>query len=542
MKLFNKVSILFASLALVMGAGLVGSNDAKEVKADSPSVTYKVDTNTSVITTGTAPEGSTVEFKNTFSTADQMTKNNSQTLTLKGFSGNKITGITLSMKSNKSAGAGTFEATAGTTQLAAISSSTDFDSWFDNTKFTTSYKDVKVKLTNSDYLIQSDEDVIITITATINSLYCQSFTIFYEESTSSPLTGIAIEGDFSTKSYKQTEEWNNTGLVVKASYEDKTTKTISNDSVEWFYSKKPNNFESGTEYSINVYAKYKGFQSNTININGITILETAKTYQFNKMNDFNNWGTRYSKHTDYLTYPGLKIILASANKNSSTITDVPVTKGGDVEIIVTDNTTLSTAAFNFRQWNTSTKQTASLYTSTDGGQTYSYLVKSSNFVISETTLPENTNALKIRFSSTSNQIGLVDFALIKSKDTVENFINNWNTLRTNGGDNGICNYLTAANREDLEIMLARYEAFSDADKAIIAAANDGDTTIGNTIAYVTNVINNNQSTEKDYGINSGVIITSNYSIDSTSLIALFALLGIGAISAYYFIEKKKLSK
>ena len=289
-----------------------------------------------------------------------------------------------------------------------------------------------------------------------------------------------------------------------------------------------------------MYAKYKGFQSNTININGITILETAKTYQFNKMNDFNNWGTRYSKHTDYLTYPGLKIILASANKNSSTITDVPVTKGGDVEVIVTDNTTLSTAAFNFRQWNT-TKQTASLYTSTDGGQTYSYLVKSSNFVISETTLPENTNALQIRFSSTSSQIGLVDFALIKSKDTVENFINNWNTLRTNGGDNGICNYLTAANRESLEIMLGRYKAFSDTDKAIIDAAKDGDTTIGNTIVYVTNVIAGNQPTDKDY-TNSGVIITSNYSIDSTSLIALFALLGIGAISAYYFIEKKKLSK
>ena len=78
-------------------------------------------------------------------------------------------------------------------------------------------------------------------------------------------------------------------------------------------------------------------------------------------------------------------------------------------------------------------------------------------------------------------------------------------------------------------------------KAIIDAAKDGDTTIGNTITYVKNVIAGIQPTDKDY-TNSGVIITSNYSIDSTSLIALFALLGIGAISAYYFIEKKKLSK
>ena len=45
MKLFNKVSILFASLALVMGAGLVGSNDAKEVKAESKTITITSDSN-----------------------------------------------------------------------------------------------------------------------------------------------------------------------------------------------------------------------------------------------------------------------------------------------------------------------------------------------------------------------------------------------------------------------------------------------------------------------------------------------------------------
>ena len=80
MKLFNKVSILFASLALVMGAGLVGSSDAKEVKAESQSVTYKVATKESVTTTGTAPKESTVELINTYSTPEQMTNNNSQTV------------------------------------------------------------------------------------------------------------------------------------------------------------------------------------------------------------------------------------------------------------------------------------------------------------------------------------------------------------------------------------------------------------------------------------------------------------------------------
>ena len=67
-------------------------------------------------------------------------------------------------------------------------------------------------------------------------------------------------------------------------------------------------------------------------------------------------------------------------------------------------------------------------------------------------------------------------------------------------------------------------------------------TIGATINYIKNVLDGVTKTEGKYDINSGVVITSSSTYDKTSLIALFAILGIVTISGYYVIEKKKCSK
>lgn len=144
-------------------------------------VTYTVKSKTSVSTTGTAPEGSSITFKNTYNNKDQITKNNSQTYTIKGFEGCTIKKVVLSMKSNKDTGAGTFSLKAGTTELAAIKNSTTFNKWYNNTSYSASYKDVTVSLTNDSYTIKANEDVVIVIKASVNSLFCQSVTIEYEQ-------------------------------------------------------------------------------------------------------------------------------------------------------------------------------------------------------------------------------------------------------------------------------------------------------------------------------------------------------------------------
>ncbi|MBQ8364257.1 MAG: chitobiase/beta-hexosaminidase C-terminal domain-containing protein [Bacteroidaceae bacterium] len=142
-------------------------------------VTYTVTSTSAVSVSGTAPSGSSATYESTYGTKCQLTGGNSMTLTLSGYAGYKITGITLSMRSNSSKGAGSYSMVVGETTISSIA-----DAKFNNANWygawSTSYVDVTPAMTNSDYTIANGEDVVITIEASANSLYCQSFTIEYE--------------------------------------------------------------------------------------------------------------------------------------------------------------------------------------------------------------------------------------------------------------------------------------------------------------------------------------------------------------------------
>ena len=71
--LFKRLSVLTASLAMVFGVGLV-NEEKKNAKAASNMVTFTVTSTSAVTTTGTTPDGSSVTFKNTYTTKDQITK------------------------------------------------------------------------------------------------------------------------------------------------------------------------------------------------------------------------------------------------------------------------------------------------------------------------------------------------------------------------------------------------------------------------------------------------------------------------------------
>lgn len=147
----------------------------------SKTVTYKVTSKTAVSTSGTAPNGSSVTFNSTSANeVAQMTSGTSQTYTLTGYDGMTIKKVILSMKSNKKGGAGKFSLIAGTTSLASISNGTSFNQWYDNTSYSSEYKDINVAMTNTNYVIGKDEKVVLKIEATKNSLYCQSIKIVYE--------------------------------------------------------------------------------------------------------------------------------------------------------------------------------------------------------------------------------------------------------------------------------------------------------------------------------------------------------------------------
>ena len=156
------------------------TQSAAGVVKEQHTVIYTVASVSSVTTSGTAPDGSSVSFKNTYGTKDQITSDKSQSYTMSGFEGKTIKKVVLSMHSNGSKGAGKFSLVAGDTTLASIEAATTFNNWYDNTSYGTTYRDVTVKLKNDSYVIGTDENVVLVITGTTNSIYCQSVTITYE--------------------------------------------------------------------------------------------------------------------------------------------------------------------------------------------------------------------------------------------------------------------------------------------------------------------------------------------------------------------------
>ena len=156
------------------------------VVSSTKTATYTVVSKTEVETTGEVPEESEATFECNGNTATQLTGGTHMTLTLKGYEGATITGLTLSMKSNARAGAGSLEAVCGDAVIAAIADSRfTEESWYGN--WSTSYVDITPAVTPTVV----DGDVVITISASANSIYCESFTIEYEPGT--PVFSVALD-------------------------------------------------------------------------------------------------------------------------------------------------------------------------------------------------------------------------------------------------------------------------------------------------------------------------------------------------------------
>ena len=171
-----QLKTLLVALLVMAGAGNVWADE----------VTYTVTSTSAVSISGNAPTGSSAIYSSTYSTAKQLTKGNSMTLTLSGYAGKKITGLVLSMRSNSKGGAGNLSVKAGNTTIASIATAAfNTQSW--NNSWSTSYVDKAVTISNDSYVIQNDEDVVITIEATANSLYCESFKLTYEGGGDTPI-------------------------------------------------------------------------------------------------------------------------------------------------------------------------------------------------------------------------------------------------------------------------------------------------------------------------------------------------------------------
>lgn len=114
------------------------------------------------------------------------------------------------------------------------------------------------------------------------------------------------------------------------------------------------------------------------------------------------------------------------------------------------------------------------------------------------------------------------------------FIRDWNNMRSEGGENGIC---SSIDSEKMTELLTRYQNLSSEDKAIVDAATDDKTTIGNSIEYIQYLRLHPSNTVK---LNQDNLLSTNS--NSLSLVLIIGLTGLFAVVTYYYINKKKLSR
>lgn len=149
-----------------------------QINTYADSVTYKQGAKNETVSLS-KPNGSQVVFNTTYQNDSyvQLTGGTKMTYTFSGFDEFTITGVTLSMKSNASKGKGSLDIKVGNSSIAKVAES-NFNSSGWNGNWSTSFVDVSPTITKKK--VGDNELLTITISATENSLYCQSVTIEYE--------------------------------------------------------------------------------------------------------------------------------------------------------------------------------------------------------------------------------------------------------------------------------------------------------------------------------------------------------------------------
>ena len=253
---------------------------------------YAITAKNTFTTNGTAPTGSSASLVETYATSKQMTNGNSQTVTFNNYTNIKISKITLSAHSNSSAGAGSLSYSLnGGSSFTDIITTSNFNTsgWYG--AWSSSYVDV-VK----DVDITVSSSIILKVTASVNSLFVESYDIQWEEVESPDLSSIAVSGTPTKTTYYAGESFDPTGITVTATYSDSSTANVTSSCT---YAPTPL-----TQGTTSVTVSYvEGGVTKTTAINGITVgAALAETVvKFGTGAEDNSW-TESSQNTgsDYV--------------------------------------------------------------------------------------------------------------------------------------------------------------------------------------------------------------------------------------------------
>lgn len=186
--------------------------------------TFVVESNKKVSQSGIIPEGAHAEYVCT-GRKGQMTAGQTATLTLSGWQDTEIQSVILSMHSNKAAGAGSLQMSVDGREVWTISDS-GFDVW--NGAYSSDYVDITHTFTPA--VDCTGGSVVITIQASINSLYIEKYKIIYQKSAARPysvdlqtetgtfatLTETQIGGGITLPAPPDTEGWKALGWAENA--------------------------------------------------------------------------------------------------------------------------------------------------------------------------------------------------------------------------------------------------------------------------------------------------------------------------------------
>lgn len=155
------------------------------------SATFTITSSTSVKAEGDIPQGAEAVFVSSSSgDKTRLTMGDTAVLTLTGWEGCTIQSVTLSMKSNKSAGAGGLQMLIGGKEVWRIR-----DASFASVDWNGAYSQTWVDISQSiDHKVGVGETVKITIGAGQNSLYIRSYTISYIPTVAEPYDVHFVSG------------------------------------------------------------------------------------------------------------------------------------------------------------------------------------------------------------------------------------------------------------------------------------------------------------------------------------------------------------
>jgi hypothetical protein len=142
------------------------------------SVTFTLTSTTEVEPSGMLPNFSTYEYERSATTGQkgQMTAGNTTRLELNGWDGYIIRSVELQMRSNTKSGRGFLNMTVGKDVVWSID-----DQEFCQDAWAGTYTTQWVPITQHMNVLVNNEPIEIFISATENSLYIQSYTIYYEK-------------------------------------------------------------------------------------------------------------------------------------------------------------------------------------------------------------------------------------------------------------------------------------------------------------------------------------------------------------------------